>query len=142
MLLEQVDAVRSRGEKARVEVQYKRAVTEEGNPSAQQVLEEVFDVCPAEWREIGDIDESGYAFTERYAPFDAVSKLDLTVPPPTRRTGCICGEIMLGLRLPTDCELFAAACTPRDPVGPCMVSSEGACAAFYKYDRHAPNEGA
>lgn len=138
MLLRQIDAVRNRGGRASVEVQYKRAVTDEGNQSAQQLLEEVFDVCDADWREIGTIEGSGYEFAERYARFDAGRRLDLPVPPPARATGCICGEIMLGLRLPSDCALFATTCTPRDPVGPCMVSSEGACAAFYKYDEHAP----
>ena len=67
--------------------------------------------------------------------FDTRERLTVDVPPPAGPTGCVCGEIMLGLKLPTDCPLFAERCTPRDPVGPCMVSTEGSCAAFYKYER-------
>lgn len=134
MLLEQVRDVRGGGA-ARVENQYSRAVTSEGNRAAQALLAEVFEPCDAEWREIGTIPESGYRLSERYREFDARERLALDVPEPTAETGCICGEIMLGRKLPTDCPLFAGRCTPRDPVGPCMVSTEGSCAAFYKYER-------
>jgi len=135
MLLEQVRAIRDEGAHARVENQYSRAVTPEGNTAAQALLADVFQECDAEWREIGTIAGSGYEFSERYRSFDTRQRLTVDVPPPTGPTGCICGEIMLGLKLPTDCPLFAGRCTPRDPVGPCMVSTEGSCAAFYKYDR-------
>jgi len=118
-----------------VENQYARAVTQTGNAAAQALLAEVFAPCDAEWREIGTIPGSGYEFSERYRSFDARERLDVEVPPPAGERGCICGEIMLGLKLPTDCPLFAGRCTPRDPVGPCMVSTEGSCAAFYKYER-------
>ena len=134
MLLEQVSDVRIGGA-ARVETQYARAVTHEGNTAAQAILSEVFAPCDAEWREIGTIPGSGYEFSESYRSFDARERLELNVPPTEGVTGCICGEIMLGRKLPTDCPLFAGACTPRDPVGPCMVSTEGSCAAFYKYER-------
>ncbi len=135
MLLEQVEAVRRGTARASVEVQYRRAVTREGNEAAQRLLADVFDPCDAEWREIGTIAGSGYEFSERYRSFDARERLAIEIPETAAVSGCICGEIMLGLKLPTDCSLFAGRCTPRDPVGPCMVSTEGACAAFYKYDR-------
>ena len=134
MLLEQVRDVRDGGA-ARVENQYARAVTRGGNAAAQAILADVFRPCDAEWREIGVIPGSGYEFSEDYRSFDARERLSLEVPPPEGRAGCICGEIMLGRQLPTDCPLFADGCTPRDPVGPCMVSTEGSCAAFYKYER-------
>jgi hydrogenase expression/formation protein HypD len=136
MLLEQVRDVR-RGGRARVQNQYARAVTQGGNPEAKKILSQVFETCDAEWREIGVIPRSGLRLSESYRTFDAREKLELDVPTPRPVAGCICGEIMLGRALPTDCPIFGHACTPRDPVGPCMVSTEGACAAFYKYERQA-----
>jgi hydrogenase expression/formation protein HypD len=135
MLLEQVSEMRRGAGSARVANQYARAVTAAGNTAAQKLLAGVFEPCDAEWREIGVIADSGYSFAEDYESFDARARLDLTVPATEGPAGCICGEIMLGRKLPTDCALFAERCTPRSPVGPCMVSTEGACAAFYKYER-------
>ncbi len=135
MLLEQIEGIRAGSSRARVETQYRRAVTPEGNKAAQRVLAEVFVACDAEWREIGTIPGSGYELAGAYRAFDARERLDLPEPAEAPATGCICGRIMLGLELPSDCPLFAGRCTPRDPVGPCMVSTEGACAAFYKYER-------
>jgi len=136
MLLEQAETVRAGGA-AKVENQYSRAVTPEGNRAALAIIADVFDECDAEWREIGVIPMSGHEFSERYRSFDARDRLDIDVPEATGPSGCICGEIMLGMKIPTDCPLFAGRCTPREPVGPCMVSTEGACAAFYKYDRES-----
>jgi hydrogenase expression/formation protein HypD len=135
MLLEQVEAIRNGGTGARVENQYSRAVTRDGNIAARKLLERVFVGCDAEWREIGTIPGSGYEFSDSYAAFDARTRFDIEVPAQEGDRGCVCGEIMLGLKLPTDCPLFAERCTPRDPVGPCMVSTEGSCAAFFKYER-------
>lgn len=135
MLLEQILEIRNGTGRARVENQYSRAVTRVGNRQAQRLLEEVLEPCDAEWREIGVIPSSGLCFSERYLSFDAGRKLSLEVPDTEPVAGCICGEIMLGRKLPNDCGLFAGRCTPRTPVGPCMVSTEGACAAFYKYER-------
>jgi hydrogenase expression/formation protein HypD len=135
MLLEQARAMRDDGATARVENQYARAVTPHGNVAAQSLLSDVFVPCDAEWREIGTIPLSGYEFGDRFRSFDARERLAVDVPPPVGETGCVCGEIMLGLKLPPDCPLFAGRCTPRSPVGPCMVSTEGSCAAFYKYER-------
>ncbi|MBN2564778.1 MAG: hydrogenase formation protein HypD, partial [Candidatus Eisenbacteria bacterium] len=137
MLLEQATDIRQAGVGARVENQYSRAVTPAGNAAAQRILSDVLAPCDAEWREIGVIPESGLEFNERYAAFDARLRFDIDVPPAATVSGCICGEIMLGRKLPTDCALFGGRCIPRDPVGPCMVSTEGSCAAFYKYERGA-----
>lgn len=134
MLLRQVVDVRG-GAAARVETQYRRAVTPGGNASALSMLDEVFETCDAEWRGIGRIPESGYALGEGYRDFDADLRFDLELPEPADGGPCICGEIMLGEKLPDECPSFGTACTPRSPLGPCMVSSEGACAAFYRYER-------
>jgi hydrogenase expression/formation protein HypD len=134
MLLEQAREVRGGGP-ARVGSEYGRAVTQEGNAAAQRIMADAFAICDAEWREIGVIEESGYELSERLSRYDARGRIPVDAGEPSSRAGCICGEIMLGLKLPTDCPSFGTACTPRDPVGPCMVSTEGACAAFYKYDR-------
>ena len=135
MLLKQVQGIRDRGERARVETQYSRAVTPGGNRAAAELLARVFEPCDAEWRGIGTIDGSGYRFAAGFRSYDARERIELTVEPSPPATGCICGEIMLGAKLPPDCALFGSRCTPRDPVGPCMVSTEGSCAAFYKYER-------
>lgn len=135
MLLEQVGVVREGGA-AEVQNQYRRAVTPEGNPAALAALDEVFEICDAEWREIGSIENSGYTLNDAHRSFDARERLDLDVPAPAGETGCICGEIMLGVKSPRECPLFGTRCTPRDPVGPCMVSTEGACAACHKYESH------
>ncbi|MFH1502291.1 MAG: hydrogenase formation protein HypD [Candidatus Eisenbacteria bacterium] len=134
MLLEQVRRVR-RGGRASVENEYGRAVTREGNLAARAILSDVFQVCDAEWREIGTIAGSGYDLSESVRDFDARERFDVELPECYESSGCVCGDIMLGKKIPTDCPLFAARCVPRDPVGPCMVSTEGACAAFYKYER-------
>jgi len=135
MLLEQVRGVREGGARASVETQYRRAVTAGGNRRAQELLGEVFEVRDAEWRGIGPIAASGYGFRERFRPFDAGARFRIPATTAGDAAGCICGDIMLGRRTPPECGLFATRCTPRDPVGPCMVSSEGACAAFYRYER-------
>lgn len=136
MLLEQVRGVREGRARAAVETQYRRAVTPGGNRRAQEFLNTVFEVRDAEWRGIGGIPRSGYGLRESFRGFDAGARLALPETPADGDTGgCICGDIMLGRKTPPDCPLFATRCTPRDPVGPCMVSSEGACAAFHRYER-------
>ncbi len=135
MLLEQAVSIREGTGSAAVAVQYSRAVTARGNVTAQGLLDDVFAVCDAEWRGIGGVPGTGYALSRRYETFDATRRLDLDVPEPAGERGCICGEIMLGRSLPPDCPHFGTTCTPRSPVGPCMVSTEGSCAAFYKYER-------
>ncbi len=119
-----------------VEIGYRRAVPPEGNPLARQLAEEVFCVCDAEWRGIGTIPASGLKLSASYMDFDAGQRLAVEVPESEPTPGCICGRILMGLAQPQDCSLFGTRCTPGDPVGPCMVSSEGTCAAHFKYGAH------
>ena len=96
-------------------------------------MDQVFEVCPAAWRGIGDIPASGMKLKSDYQDFDAAVQFNINpieVPEPR---GCACGDILMGLKTPSQCALFRKKCTPMSPVGPCMVSSEGACAAFYRY---------
>ena len=121
-----------------VEIQYKRSVRPEGNVKAQQVMDTVLAPCDAEWRGIGVIPGSGLTFRREFNEFDAGKRFKLVHRTPYtvhRQSRCRCGDVMLGAIVPPECSLFAKACTPESPVGPCMVSTEGACAAYYKYDR-------
>jgi hydrogenase expression/formation protein HypD len=130
LLLEQLAAGR-----AEVQVQYARAVSREGNVTALALLRRVFRSCDAAWRGIGVIPGTGLEPADEFESMDARRRL--AVPPPTGSIdlpdGCGCGEVMRGLKVPTDCAMFGAACTPSRPIGPCMVSTEGACAAWYRY---------
>jgi len=112
---------------------YARAVTPEGNRKAQALLAEVFEPVDACWRGIGTIPLSGLRIRPVYAAFDAARRFALTLPEPRTPRGCSCGEILTGKRTPPECALYKKVCTPEDPVGPCMVSSEGTCAAYYRY---------
>ncbi len=116
-----------------VEIQYRRGVSPEGNPKALAAMWEVFSPAPAEWRGLGVIPGSGLALREPYQQFDAARHFDLAVPPAQDPKGCACGEVLRGVKTPPECPLYAKRCHPRNPVGPCMVSSEGTCAAYYKY---------
>lgn len=118
-----------------VEIQYGRVVKWEGNRKAREILAEVFSVCDSEWRGIGVIPGSGLEIAEKYAAFDAEKTIPVTVEEPREHKGCLCGEILKGKVSPFDCPLFATVCMPESPVGACMVSSEGTCAAAYKYGR-------
>ncbi len=128
MLAQQVVA----GE-AKVENQYRRVVKAEGNPKALGILHQVFEPCNARWRGIGDIPDSGLQLRPDYQRFDAARQLPVEIEPAIEHQGCLCGEILKGKVRPNDCPLFRTTCTPEDPVGACMVSSEGTCAAEYKY---------
>lgn len=112
---------------------YTRAVTAEGNSKARRTIDTVFQPCDARWRGIGMIPHSGLAFRDAWAQFDAVRRFELTVTPVPAPKGCVCGDILTGTKTPPQCALFRKACTPMAPVGPCMVSSEGTCAAYYRY---------
>ena len=109
------------------------AVRPEGNLTAMGVIEEVFEVADAPWRALGVIPQSGLELSDEYADLDAARRFDLPAFEAIEPPGCRCGDVICGRCLPTECGLFAKACTPRSPVGPCMVSSEGSCAAYYKY---------
>ena len=118
-----------------VEIQYTRAVKPEGNRKAQQTMYDVFTPRADWWRGLGVLPDSGLMLRETYQQHDAEVMLEVEVEPPREIPGCICGEILKGLKIPLDCQLFATACTPSEPVGACMVSNEGACAAYYRYHR-------
>ena len=128
MLVSQIEA----GE-ARVEIQYTRAVVPEGNRNALNTMHRVFEPCDAPWRGLGVIPKSGLAFREAYRAFDAEAHFDLNVPDSPEPPGCKCGDVLRGGVTPLDCKLFRKACNPENPIGPCMVSSEGTCAAYYRY---------
>lgn len=119
--------------RADVEIAYTRAVPPAGNPAAIAKIAEVFEPMDAEWRGIGVIPGTGLAIRDSYAAFDAMKRLPVTPPEPREIKGCQCGEVLRGITLPFECRLFAKACTPEHPIGPCMVSSEGSCAAYYRY---------
>jgi len=112
---------------------YGRVVDDLGNPTAEGVMRQVFKPADALWRGLGRIPASGLAIREEYARFDATRRFDLNVVESPPLPGCRCGEILKGKMLPSRCPLFGKACTPANPVGPCMVSTEGSCAAYYKY---------
>ena len=112
---------------------YPRVVRDQGNPTARAVLEEVFTPTDALWRGIGTIPGSGLALAPAYSEFDAMEVLGLTLPPASPLPGCRCGEVIKGKLLPNQCPAFGKACTPASPLGPCMVSTEGSCAAYYQY---------
>ncbi len=112
---------------------YPRAVTDQGNIQARQVLTRVFQPCDAVWRGLGIIPGSGLAIREALAEFDAARRFGLAVVDTPEPKGCACGEILCGTKIPPACALFRKRCTPMNPVGPCMVSSEGTCAAYYRY---------
>ena len=117
----------------RVEIQYKRGATAEGNPKALAVLNQVFVPCDAPWRGLGLIPNSGLTLRPSFRAFAAEDHFDLQVPPAKDHPGCACGEVLRGVKTPLQCKLFGTVCLPDSPIGPCMVSTEGTCAAYYKY---------
>lgn len=112
---------------------YPRAVSDAGNVKAKQIMNQVFEVCDASWRGIGEIPCSGMELKKAYEKFNAAIKFGMDMPEVPEPKGCACGQILMGLKTPEECVLYKKKCTPLTPVGPCMVSSEGACAAFYRY---------
>ncbi|HRP85940.1 MAG TPA: hydrogenase formation protein HypD [Gammaproteobacteria bacterium] len=120
--------------RAEVENQFTRGVTRDGNLKAQAMVAEVFELRPEfEWRGLGKVQYSGLRIKARYARFDAERRFDLVEKPAVENKACQCPAIIRGLKKPTDCPIFGTVCTPRNPIGACMVSSEGACAAWYQY---------
>jgi len=117
----------------KVENEYSRIVRPEGNVLAQQMVAKVFEPRDDFWRGFGVLKDSGLSIREKYREHDAEYVFDVEVVPTREDKGCICGEILKGLKKPLDCKLFAKTCKPSDPVGACMVSSEGACYAHYRY---------
>jgi hydrogenase expression/formation protein HypD len=123
-------------DRAEVENQFTRGVTRDGNLKAQALVAEVFQARPSfEWRGLGQVARSGLQIRAAYAEFDAERRFTLNSRPTAENKACQCPAIIRGLKKPTDCTIFGTACTPRNPIGSCMVSSEGTCAAYFKY-RH------
>jgi hydrogenase expression/formation protein HypD len=121
--------------RAEVENEYTRAVRPEGNRAARAAVDEVFEVVDGSWRGLGAIPASGLALREEFASLDAARAFPVDVPRARPPAGCRCGDVLAGRLGPPECPLFGGACTPESPVGPCMVSSEGSCAAHYKHGR-------
>jgi len=114
---------------------YNAVVTNEGNTAAQRIIAEYFEPVDGYWRGLGKIEKSTLRLKDTYRRFDAFERFGLNDEPGEDESGCRCGEVLCGLIEPRQCALFGAQCTPQKPVGPCMVSSEGTCAAWYKYGR-------
>jgi hydrogenase expression/formation protein HypD len=132
--------LRQRQEKrTAIEIQYSRAVKEEGNQHALAILNAVFEPVDARWRGLGVIPKSGLDLRDAFKKMDAAQAFDIPCAEVEDPPGCLCGEVLQGIHRPPDCALFGTRCTPEEPIGPCMVSSEGSCAAYYKYGRG--NEG-
>lgn len=119
--------------RAEIEIAYARGVMAEGNPTAEAAIDEVFETCPAIWRGLGEIPGSGYRIRSEFEDFDAVKRLHPAVEDTQDPKGCRCGDVLRGVMAPDECPLFRTVCSPENPVGPCMVSSEGSCAAYYRY---------
>jgi len=119
--------------RAEIEIQYTTVVKEEGNPRAVALLEQVFEPTDAYWRGIGVLPGSGLKLRQSFSAFDAVTRFNPDVSNEPEPELCSCGDILRGVKIPTECPLFGTGCTPDSPVGPCMVSTEGSCAAYYKY---------
>jgi hydrogenase expression/formation protein HypD len=130
MVVQQLESGR-----AEVENQYARAVRREGNEPAQKLIREVFRIIPRKWRGVGEIAQSGLGLGEAYTAFDAGKKFGVAEHHVEEPAACISGLVLQGLKKPQECSAFGAKCTPEHPLGATMVSSEGACAAYYRYRR-------
>jgi len=119
--------------KAELKSVYAAVVTEQGNTTAQEIIAECFEAVDGYWRGLGKIEKSTLKLKDKYSRFDALKRFDITKTLSEDTSGCRCGEVLCGLIEPPECSLFAKNCTPEAPIGPCMVSSEGACAAWFRY---------
>lgn len=128
MLLRQIE-----NKNTEVAIQYSRGVRPEGNTRAMTLLHFVFETADAQWRGLGTIPASGLALRDEFAAFDTLKKFSVPDIQSGDVPGCGCGDILRGIKLPHDCPLFRKVCTPINPIGPCMVSSEGTCSTYYKY---------
>ena len=130
MILKQI-----KNNSASVQIQYKRVVKKEGNPIAVRHIYDVFEKTDSVWRGLGNMPESGLKLKPKYLKFDAKKKFPISEINSKEPPGCECGDVLKGIKKPQECKLFSKVCTPGSPIGPCMVSSEGSCAAYYKYER-------
>jgi len=128
MLLKQIEE-----DRAEVEIEYFRAVHPQGNRIAQELISEVFELCDVRWRGLGTIPKSGYKLKEGFSDFDAEKEFRPKIKKSKENPDCACGEVLRGVKRPPQCKLFRKICSPEKPYGPCMVSSEGTCAAYYRY---------
>ena len=128
MLLKQIEEKR-----AEVEIEYFRAVHPQGNRIAQELISRVFEVTDVRWRGLGIIPKSGLRLKREFSDFDAEKEFRPKIRKSKENPDCVCGEVLRGVKKPTQCKLYRRICTPEEPYGPCMVSSEGTCAAYYKY---------
>lgn len=119
--------------RSEIEIAYARGVMSEGNPTALSAIDEVFETCTATWRGLGPIEGSGYRIRDEFAEFDAMRRFNPKVEETAEHAGCRCGDVLRAHLRPDECPLFRKVCTPENPVGPCMVSSEGSCAAYFRY---------
>jgi len=122
-------------EKPEIENEYSRVVSSSGNIQAQKVIKKVLQGEDALWRGLGWIPKSGLGIREEFSRFDAIKKYGIEITDTEQQTGCRCGDVLKGKIIPSECPLFGKVCKPNNPIGPCMVSSEGSCAAYYKYER-------
>jgi hydrogenase expression/formation protein HypD len=130
MVVQQLESGR-----AAVENQYSRSVRREGNRTAQELIRKVFQVVPRKWRGVGEIPQSGLGLAEAYTAFDAEKKFGLADHSVEEPADCLSGLVLQGVKKPHECPAFGTKCTPEHPLGATMVSSEGACAAYYRYRR-------
>jgi len=128
-------------ERAQVENQYRRFVSYEGNLKAQKLVADVFELRKTfKWRGLGIVPYSSLRIKKEYEELDGEKVFEVSLPEPKEHPACICGKVIRGAAKPTDCKLFGKVCNPSNPLGSCMVSSEGACAAYYKYKRRVLKE--
>jgi hydrogenase expression/formation protein HypD len=116
-----------------IEIAYRRGVKPQGNKVALELMQRVFQEADADWRGLGILPHSGLKFQDEYSSFDAAIAFPVQIEPAMENKGCICGEILRGIKTPAECPLFRRVCAPENPVGPCMVSAEGSCSAHYLY---------
>jgi len=128
MLVDQIESGQPK-----VEIAYRRGVKPEGNKIALELMDKVFEVCEGNWRGIGVVPGSGLRLRKEYQRYDAEHNFEIRPGEPIEPKGCICGDILRAVKTPLECKLFRKVCNPEHPVGPCMVSSEGSCAAYYQY---------
>ncbi len=129
-LIEQI-----RLQKPKIENEYSRVVSSSGNLQAQEMIYKILEVEDALWRGLGWIPKSGLGIRKKFEKFDAIKKYGIEITDTEQQTGCRCGDVLKGKIIPPECSMFGKACLPNNPIGPCMVSSEGSCAAYYKYER-------